>query len=217
MEVKAKQDLERHLTANKFYRVVGETDKEYEVINDSKVKYSYPKKAFEVTAESQTRIVNPSKNHTTVNWTDNGASITSNNSGAYFNPMPSPKIKNPFPTGHPLHAECKRIDQEYETKRRLESLERQVIIPSRPENNVEDDSINNGGSTDYYKINPEWKDLQDIIEERKMIYSQANILKVAFTFNVGRHEGTDELREINKIIYFAERRKQEILKERNKQ
>lgn len=121
MEVKAKQDLERHLTANKFYRVVGETDKEYEVINDSKVKYSYPKKAFEVTAESQTRIVNPSKNHTTVSWTDNGASITSNNSGAYFNPMPRLKIENPFPIGHPLHTECEKIDQEYETKRRLES------------------------------------------------------------------------------------------------
>jgi hypothetical protein len=77
-----------------------------------------------------------------------------------------------------------------------------------------DDTINNGGSTDYYKMNPKWKDLQDLIEDRKMNYSQANILKVAFTFNVGRHEGTDELREINKVIYFAERRKQELLKKK---
>lgn len=75
-----------------------------------------------------------------------------------------------------------------------------------------DQSENNGGSTDYYKIDSKWKDLQDIIEDRNMSYAQANIAKVAFTFNVGRHEGTDELRDINKIIYFAERIKQEILK-----
>ena len=73
---------------------------------------------------------------------------------------------------------------------------------------------NNGGSTDYYLIDPKWKMCQDIIEDRKMSYSQGNILKSAFTFNVGRHEGTDELREINKIIYFAERIRNEILKER---
>ncbi len=72
-------------------------------------------------------------------------------------------------------------------------------------------SENNGGSTSYYKINPNWKDLQDVIEERKMTYAQGNVLKSAFTFNVGRHGGTDELREINKIIYFAERIREEIL------
>ena len=76
------------------------------------------------------------------------------------------------------------------------------------------DSINNGGSTDYYKINPEWKDLADIIEERELSYNQANILKAAFTFNLGRHSGTDELRDINKIIYFAERQKALILKQK---
>ena len=74
-----------------------------------------------------------------------------------------------------------------------------------PTTDVIDESINNGGSTDYYKIKSEWKDLQDIIEDRNMSYSQANILKVAFTFNVGRHEGTDAIRDLNKIIYFAQR------------
>ena len=78
------------------------------------------------------------------------------------------------------------------------------------------DATNNGGSTDYYKINPEWKDLADIIEERELSYNQANILKAAFTFNLGRHSGTDEIRDLNKIIYFAERQKALILKQKNK-
>lgn len=85
---------------------------------------------------------------------------------------------------------------------------------SQKGNIIPGDPINNGGSTDYYKIKPEWRDLMDIIEERKLTYSQANILKAAFTFNLGRHAGTDELRDINKIIYFAERQKQLILKQR---
>lgn len=63
---------------------------------------------------------------------------------------------------------------------------------------------NCGGSTDYYKIG-NYKDLQDIIENRNMNFAQGNILKAAFCFNVGRHEGTSYERELNKIIYFAER------------
>ena len=66
-------------------------------------------------------------------------------------------------------------------------------------------SNNNGGSTDYYKINRKWKDAMDIVEARNMNYSQGNIFKVAFTFNIGRHSGTDYERELNKIVYFAER------------
>ena len=64
---------------------------------------------------------------------------------------------------------------------------------------------NNGGSTDYYKLKPEWKDGMDIIEDRKMNYAQGNILKVAMTFNVGRHDATNYERELNKIIFFAQR------------
>jgi len=71
-------------------------------------------------------------------------------------------------------------------------------------------SDNNGGSTNYYKIPSECKDLQDVIERNELSYSQANILKVAWTFNVGRHNGTDALRDINKVIWFAERIKKEL-------
>lgn len=196
MELVSKTDLERHLTKGKFYRVIDRTDKEFTIINDSKVKYSYPRKAFELTAESQTKIVNP---NTTVS--------TMPGSNAMWIVSETPLV-NPFP---------KEIDlQESLQGMKTLSLKDVSFDPDEDKKvGPVDDSINNGGSTDYYKINPSWKYLQDIIEERKMLYSQANILKVAFTFNVGRHEGTDELREINKVIYFAERRKAEILKGRN--
>jgi len=74
------------------------------------------------------------------------------------------------------------------------------------------DTLNNGGSTDYYKLDPEWREASDIIEARNMNYNQGNIFKAAMTFNIGRHQGTDELRDLNKIIFFAERQKQLILK-----
>ena len=70
---------------------------------------------------------------------------------------------------------------------------------------VEDTSRNNGGETDYYKIDSQWTTFQDVIENRKMNYAQGNIFKVACTFNIGRHEGTTYVRELNKIIYFAKR------------
>lgn len=65
--------------------------------------------------------------------------------------------------------------------------------------------INNGGNTDYYKLDSSWKDCQDIIENRAMNFAQGNIFKVAFTFNIGRHIGTSYERELNKIMWFAER------------
>ena len=66
-------------------------------------------------------------------------------------------------------------------------------------------SKNNGGTTDYYRIEPRWKTFQDVIEHRKMNYAQGNIFKVACTFNIGRHSGTDYERDLNKIIWFARR------------
>ena len=70
---------------------------------------------------------------------------------------------------------------------------------------MRDSSENNGGSTDYYKIQSDWKDCVDIIEAREMNYNQGNIFKVGYTFNVGRHSGTDYERDLNKIKYFADR------------
>jgi len=66
-------------------------------------------------------------------------------------------------------------------------------------------SENNGGSTDYYKFKDGWKECADVIEARGMNYNQGNIFKASFCFNTGRHDGTDDVRELNKIIYFANR------------
>lgn len=93
-----------------------------------------------------------------------------------------------------------------------------IIIPNlkkqeskKSEDTSDENEIghNNGGSTDYYKLLG-MKDLQDIIEDRNMNFAQGNILKAAFCFNVGRHEGTSYERELNKIIYFANRELQRI-------
>ena len=71
-------------------------------------------------------------------------------------------------------------------------------------------SNNNGGSTDYYKFKPDWAECADVIEDRDMNYNQGNIFKSAFCFNIGRHDGTDYERELNKIIYFAKRELQRM-------
>lgn len=74
-------------------------------------------------------------------------------------------------------------------------------------------SDNNGGATDYYRIDPSWVMAQDIIEVRDMNYSQGNIFKVAFTFNIGRHDASNYERELNKIIYFAQRELDQLTKD----
>ena len=75
---------------------------------------------------------------------------------------------------------------------------------------IDDKSLNNGGSTDYYKLPSNAKDLQDLIEDKEMHWNIANIFKSAFCFNIGRHNATDYTRELNKIIYFANRELERI-------
>ena len=64
---------------------------------------------------------------------------------------------------------------------------------------------NNGGSTDYYKLNKDWVDLQDVIEERGLNFAQGNILKAAWCLGSNRHAGTNYVRELNKIMWFCQR------------
>lgn len=73
-----------------------------------------------------------------------------------------------------------------------------------------DTSKNNGGSTDYYKFDANWKECQDIIEARNMNFSQGNIFKASFCFNQGRHNATTYERELNKIKYFCDRELERI-------
>ena len=74
-------------------------------------------------------------------------------------------------------------------------------------------SHNTGGETDYYKIDHSWKMAQDIIEARNMNFAQGNIFKSAFTFNIGRHNATDYVRELNKIKYFCDRELKRVNKD----
>ena len=78
---------------------------------------------------------------------------------------------------------------------------------------LEFEAHNNGGKTDYYDLPKDAKCCQDIIEWREMNFQQGNIFKVAFTFNCGRHNGTDYRRDLNKIIYFAQRELERLTNE----
>ena len=71
-----------------------------------------------------------------------------------------------------------------------------------------DNSINNGGKTDYYQLkNAPFpiNDFDDFAEWRGLNGNQFNMGKVMWTFNTGRHSGTDYERDLNKIIHYANR------------
>ena len=83
-----------------------------------------------------------------------------------------------------------------------------------------DSSENNGGKTDYYQLASSpfpINDADDFAEWRGMNFFQGNILKVVWTFNTGRHSGTDQIRDLNKIIHYANREKERIEREDNLQ
>lgn len=178
MELRAEISIKEGLTRGKFYRIIQEDDHKYFVINNIKVKQGYPKNFFE-------------------------------EPGVEFEYSPTPnlgRLVEKCDTARWLETAwgglSKTIQEESlssEFKAIMHSID-EAIKPG-----VAEDATNNGGSTDYYKFDPKWKELMDIIEDRNLSYSQANILKAAFTFNVGRHSGTDEVRDLNKIIYFAQR------------
>jgi hypothetical protein len=66
----------------------------------------------------------------------------------------------------------------------------------------------NGGTTSYYQLPEEAEQLQDLIEEKNMNFSMGNIFKACYRY--GNKEGNDDLYDINKIIWFAEREKERI-------
>lgn len=71
-----------------------------------------------------------------------------------------------------------------------------------------DSSINNGGKTDYYQLkNAPFpiNDFDDFAEWRGLNGNQFNMGKAMWTFNIGRHSGTNYERDLNKIIHYANR------------
>lgn len=89
-----------------------------------------------------------------------------------------------------------------------------ALIPVSDDTETTQSSDNNGGKTDYYQL-PDWvKDADDFAEWRGMDFFQGNILKSVWCFNTNRHSGTNEERELNKIIHYAQKRLNKIRKER---
>ncbi len=60
-----------------------------------------------------------------------------------------------------------------------------------------------GWKTAYYQIPKEAEEIQDLIEYKNMNFAIANIFKAAY--RLGSKEGTSEVYDLNKIIFFAER------------
>ena len=96
----------------------------------------------------------------------------------------------------------------------------QVENPNKDLDNIVDEAIeevtkdkcnnstNNGGKTDYYQLENapfSINDFDDFAEWRGLNGSQFNMGKVMWTFNTGRHSGTDYERDLNKIIHYANR------------
>lgn len=71
---------------------------------------------------------------------------------------------------------------------------------------------NNGGDTDYYKVPSGASMLQDLIEYKDMSWNQANIFKAAY--RLGDSHSSVE-RDLNKIIWFANRMLQQLSKDPN--
>jgi peptidoglycan hydrolase CwlO-like protein len=69
---------------------------------------------------------------------------------------------------------------------------------------------NNGGKTDYYDIPSGSTTLNDLIEYKNMPFWRGEILKAIYglegRMQKNKDEKNAEIRELNKIIYYANRR-----------
>lgn len=95
----------------------------------------------------------------------------------------------------------------------IEKMNTESTVPSLDK----DESVNNGGKTDYYQLSSApfpINDFDDFAEWRKMDGFQFNIGKVAWTFNIGRHDATDEIRDLYKVIHYAKRRITKLKREK---
>lgn len=66
-----------------------------------------------------------------------------------------------------------------------------------------DTTINNGGNTNYYDLPKDAENIQDLIEDKDMGWNMANIFKACY--RLGNCGHSDKLRDLNKIVWFAER------------
>lgn len=67
-----------------------------------------------------------------------------------------------------------------------------------------------GWRSDYYDLPDGADGLQDLIEFKNMNFARANIFKAAY--RLGEKQGTTELYDIDKILWYAQREKARLLK-----
>jgi len=82
----------------------------------------------------------------------------------------------------------------------IKELENVQDLRDKPDTNS---GKNNGGSTDYYKLPSKAIDLQDLIEFKNMNFSLGNIFKAVYRLGSQSHSSKE--RDLNKIIFFAQR------------
>lgn len=70
-----------------------------------------------------------------------------------------------------------------------------------------------GKATEYYDFPTGSVTLNDLIEHKNMSFAQGNIFKAAY--RLGQKSGIDELYDLHKIIYYAERMINKIQKEQS--
>ena len=77
-----------------------------------------------------------------------------------------------------------------------------------------DAAMNNGGATSYYDIPEGAKTLNDLIEYKEMPFWLGELFKAAYALpeRATRSDNASEERELNKIIYYANRRLDRIKK-----
>lgn len=75
---------------------------------------------------------------------------------------------------------------------------------------------NDGSKNKFYKI-PKWvKDLDDLSEYLELDPYEFNLLKTLWLHKGNRHSGTDNTREINKRLHYAQKSKSKHTRLHNK-
>jgi hypothetical protein len=77
----------------------------------------------------------------------------------------------------------------------------------------EEKITSDGKATEYYDFPEDSETLNDLIEHKNMSFAQGNIFKAAY--RLGNKNGIDELYDLNKIIYYAERMINRLAKQQN--
>lgn len=96
----------------------------------------------------------------------------------------------------------KNIDEQpvvTETINQLQDLRAQPYITSSSTKKI----VSDGKATAYYDFPEGVTTLNDLIEFKNMSYARGNIFKAAY--RLGQKDGVDDVYDLNKIIYYAER------------